>query len=291
MTYTIFCKTCGRGFEAGMTAACPTCGTAADSGAPPADDIVLEVVEPSDDVLPVLEVVQGAAPPVARPAGPSPPAPAWLAQAPGFLIGADSRSAHSLTFHVLHSGSQEELAYTSAVSDPGGALLFFGGDRASSPCTVSLYDARTEKAVLTVQRSAFRRLFGMDSAQVELFDGRDRPLASFAVKPFPAKGRFWVAGRAGRRRVELDGVWSGSRLGYCFLDRRGEEIARVRGEGSTSAWFSGSAFSWCKRGGRLRLSLRRGFADDAETRLILLGTALAMELLVGSVSIRPPFAR
>jgi hypothetical protein len=184
--------------------------------------------------------------------------------------------------------SDQELAFTAAESDLGGALQFLGGDRAASPCTVTLYDARTEKAMLTVQRSAFRHFLGMDPARVELFDGADRLLASFAIKPFPASGRFWVADGTGRRRVELDGGWSAARLGYCFLDRRGEEIGHVRSEGSASGWFT-SSFSWCKRGGRLRLALRRGLADDAATRLLLLGTTLAMELLIAAVQIRPGF--
>jgi hypothetical protein len=278
------CPTCGRVIVVG-TAARPKPPVAP----PPAvehDELeVIDAVEVVADDLPeVLPADEQFRPPGRRKQG-GVPADCLLLRAREFLIAARTASSASLNYEIFDAETDKQLAYA-AEDSPGsqGVLEVMGADKASFPCTVTVYDARSETEVFTIQRGAFRKFMGINPPHVDIFDGSDRVLGSFDTHLIPAKGDFWIYDAHDREFAEIDGQWH-PQVDYAFRNADGVEIAQVVGEGQPRALFN-MGFSWCKRGGQLLLTLEEDFTNSPEAKLLLVASTLAMELLMASFKLR-----
>jgi hypothetical protein len=258
---------------------------------PPAAHDVLDVVEEATlDVVESepLEVLPADEPPPRPPRqrkGSVAPADCLLLRRREFLIVARSSSALTLSYTILDADTEKELAFGEEEAGAGGLTLqVMGADKASFPCTVTVYDARSDADIFRVHRPAFRKFMGINAPPVEICDGEDRLLGSFQTKPLPAIGSFWIFDAHDRELAELDGQWH-PRPDYCFRDANGAVIARVTGEGEPCRLFN-AAFSWCKKGGQILLSLEDDRANEPEAKLILVATTMSMELLIASFRMR-----
>jgi hypothetical protein len=258
--------------------------------APPPQHDVLEVVEDTlevveDEPAEVLPADDQPAPPPRQRKGSVAAADCLLLRRREFLIVSRSSSPLVLSYTILDADTEKELAFADEAADTAAtAMQVFGADKASSASTVAVYDARSELEVFNIHRPAFRKFMGINAPPVEICDGTDRLLGSFQVTPIPAIGSFWVFDAQDRELVELDGQWH-PRPDYSFRDANGDVIARVTAEGQPPRLFN-MAFSWCKKGGQILLTLEDDRANEPEAKLMLVATTLAMELLMASFRIR-----
>ncbi len=279
------CPACGEKLQvpdslAGRPVRCRGCqavvrlGTAAPppAAAPQLDE--LEVVADEADELPEVVPADGPAAPRRQPTSPG---RSRLLQARRFLIVYGQRE-----YVLLDAETDKEVGVATEQQTSGGAVhQAFGGSGSARPCTVSVYDARTEEEVFAVHREAFQRFLGQNPALVEFTTPDDRVFGSFETKIFPSDGTFWMRDAGGRKFAEVDGQWH-PRPDYVFRGRDGGKLGRVRTEGERRRLLT-SPFGWCRWGGELLLSTSDSLADHPEGKMLLLGTALILEITIAGM--------
>ncbi len=291
MNTFVSCPACGRHLElppglAGKTGVCDKCGHAFQI---PPDPAATPAPRPAPRPV---------APPTRPPAAPVSPGgqearssgdqadqgpatdPRWdyrLLGTDAFVIRDDGGV---LNYLILDARTGHDVGLAREVGVPEAS----GPDRASRPCSVRVYDTWTDARVLAFYRDGFRTPAGFNPVRVDVGDADGRPIGWFEATAVPSEGRFPVYDRTGREVAVVDGRW-GPEPDY-FIDADGQRVGRGTGEGEVRRFYPGVTFSWCGRGGDLLLRLRGRPAEDPELKALVLGTAVALESLLGSIKTR-----
>jgi hypothetical protein len=280
MSLVTVCPSCKKRLRlpeklAGRPAKCPGCGTVMPP--PPAEVEEVEVVEQEPEE--VLEVLPAETPRPQRDLAKLP----RLLKARAFLIQCGAGNEYVL----LDADSDRELALASEEGGGGEAVLrnVLGSSGGMRRARVSVFDARTNEELFSIERSAFQKFAGLALLEVEIFDPADRCLGSFETKMFPSQGSFWIYDARDREVAELDGQWH-PRPDYRYLDRNGDRLGRLKPEVERRRLFTG-AFGWCRAGGSLLLTLSEDLDDRPDDKSLLLATTLILEIGVASMRIGP----
>jgi hypothetical protein len=277
MSLVVVCPSCKRRWQvpeklAGRPANCPSCGTAVPPPPAEVEDVEVAEDEPGD----VLDVIPADSPRPERDLARLP----RLLKARQFLIqGSGSQ------YVILDAESNRELAV--ATEGGGGSeqmLRVLGSSGGRRETHVNVFDAWTDKELFHIERSAFQQFIGQSPLQVEIFEA-DRCLGSFETQMFPSRGAFWIYDSRDRKVAELDGQWH-PRPDYRYFGRNGDRLGRLKTEVERRHVFTG-AFGWCRAGGSLLLTLSEHLADRPEDKILLLATALILEMGVASIRMGP----
>ncbi len=199
-----------------------------------------------------------------------------------------------LVYDICDGDSDDVLGRATEKVTAGKTLAGFLVGRQMMEGTIAVSDDETGKPVLLIERTNFNHsILGATPCKVKLRDHHDELLARFELGEkmwggialnfdadctiINADKDEWAVAEGLKNRTP----------DYVFLDPDGKKLARVRGKGTTKGFMAASS-SWTGKGGWLKISISDGFDATPAEKLIILGTAIAIEFIVTTIGETKP---
>jgi hypothetical protein len=208
-----------------------------------------------------------------------------LVQPESFAI-APKKILMGVEYEISDADTEDVVGLATEKVTANKALVGYFMGRQMMEGIIAVIDEDTDKPVLLIERSNFRMsLTGAKPCKVKLFDHREKLLAQFKFGEPMWSG---IALDFNKDTTVYDGskeewgVLEGDKdraPDYLFRSAAGKKLARVRGKGTTNGMLAPSG-SWTGKGGWLKVSISDGIDLTPTDKLIVLGTAVAIESII-----------